>query len=143
MPIKSIDNFIVTEFGMYLKTEKGCNFNTTNKFLQNLKRITYRCLSHGCVLKDPFAGISLTMKEVERPYLTEDELKSIMEYNSSFERLTRVRDFFMFSCFTGLAYADVEKSNALKSKGMKQAIGSKPKGKKQVDVQTCLYWMCR
>jgi len=32
-----------------------------------------------------------------------------MEYNSSFERLTRVRDFFVFSCFTGLAYADVKK----------------------------------
>ena len=37
VPIKSIDHYMVTEFGMYLKTEKGCNFNTTNKFLQNLK----------------------------------------------------------------------------------------------------------
>ena len=109
VPIKSIDHYMVTEFGMYLKTEKGCNFNTTNKFLQNLKRITYRCLRHGWIVKDPFAGISLTMKEVDRPYLTEDELKSIMEYTSSFDRLTRVRDFFVFSCFTGLAYADVKK----------------------------------
>jgi site-specific recombinase XerD len=100
---------MVTEFGLYLKTEKGCSFNTTNKFLQNLKRITYRCLRHEWILKDPFAGISLTMKEVDRPYLTEDELKSIMEYTSSFDRIIRVRDFFVFSCFTGLAYADVKK----------------------------------
>jgi integrase len=49
------------------------------------------------------------MKEVDRPYLTEDELKSIMEYTSSFDRIIRVRDFFVFSCFTGLAYADVKK----------------------------------
>ena len=109
VPIKSIDHYMVTEFGLYLKTEKGCSFNTTNKFLQNLKRITYRCLRHGWILKDPFAGISLTMKEVDRPYLTEDELKSIMEYTSSFDRIIRVRDFFVFSCFTGLAYADVKK----------------------------------
>jgi site-specific recombinase XerD len=109
VPIKSIDHYMVTEFGLYLKTEKGCGFNTTNKFLQNLKRITYRCLRHGWILKDPFAGISLTMKEVDRPYLTEDELKSIMEYTSSFDRIIRVRDFFVFSCFTGLAYADVKK----------------------------------
>jgi site-specific recombinase XerD len=109
VPIKSIDHYMVTEFGLYLKTEKGCSFNTTNKFLQNLKRITYRCIRHGWILRDPFAGISLTMQEVDRPYLTEDELKSIMEYTSSFDRLIRVRDFFVFSCFTGLAYADVKK----------------------------------
>ena len=42
VPIKSIDHCMITEFGMYLKTEKSCGFNTTNKFLQNLKRITYR-----------------------------------------------------------------------------------------------------
>jgi signal peptidase I len=71
---------MVTEFGLYLKTEKGCSFNTTNKFLQNLKRITYRCLRHGWILKDPFAGISLTMKEVDRPYLTEDELKKVKSF---------------------------------------------------------------
>jgi len=109
VPIKAIDNYMVTEFGMYLKTERGCNFNTANKFLQNLKRITYRCLRHGWILKDPFVGISLTMKEVDRPYLTEEELKSIMDYSSSFDRLRRVRDFFLFSCFIGLAYADVKK----------------------------------
>jgi site-specific recombinase XerD len=32
-----------------------------------------------------------------------------MEYTSPFDRITRVRDFFVFSCFTGLAYADVKK----------------------------------
>jgi len=41
--------------------------------------------------------------------LNEDELKRLMTFNSPFERLNRVRDFFVFSCFTGLAYADVKK----------------------------------
>ncbi len=109
VPIKAIDNYMVTEFGLYLKTEKGCNYNTANKFLQNLKRITYRCLRHGWIVKDPFAGINLKMKEVDRPYLTEEELQKLMEFSSPFDRLNRVRDFFIFSCFTGLAYADVKK----------------------------------
>ncbi len=107
--IKSVDNYMVTEFAYYLKTEKGCNFNTANKFLQNLKRITFRCLQHGWIVKDPFVGISLKMKEVERPYLTEEELQKLMDFSSPFDRLNRVRDFFIFSCFTGLAYADVKK----------------------------------
>jgi hypothetical protein len=28
VPIKSVDHFMITQFAMYLKTEKGCNFNT-------------------------------------------------------------------------------------------------------------------
>ena len=109
VPIKAVDHYMITEFAMYLKTERGCNFNTANKFLQNLKRITYRCLHHGWILKDPFAGISLKMKEVDRPYLNEEELQKLMDFTSPFDRLNRVRDFFIFSCFTGLAYADVKK----------------------------------
>jgi site-specific recombinase XerD len=108
VPIKSIDHYMVTEFGLYLKTEKGCNHNTSNKFLQNVKKVTTMAIRHGWLLKDPFSGISLGMKEVVRPYLTEYELKSLMEFNSPFERLIRVRDFFVFSCFTGLAYIDVK-----------------------------------
>ena len=107
--IKSVDHYMVTQFAIYLKTEKGCNFNTANKFLQNLKRITCISLRHGWLQKDPFVDISLSMKEVDRPYLNEDELKRLMTFNSPFERLNRVRDFFVFSCFTGLAYADVKK----------------------------------
>lgn len=109
VPIKVIDNYMITQFGFYLKTEKSCSHNTTNKFLQNLKRVTYRCILHGWILKDPFAGISLKMKEVDRPYLTETELQKLMDFSSTFDRLNRVRDFFLFSCFTGLAYADVKK----------------------------------
>jgi integrase len=65
-------------------------------------------IRHGWLLKGPFSGIILGMKKVVRPYLTEYELKSLMEFNSPFERLIRVRDFFVFSCFTGLAYIDVK-----------------------------------
>lgn len=38
-----------------------------------------------------------------------EELQSIGNKSFEVERITRVRDFFLFSCYTGLAYADVEK----------------------------------
>jgi site-specific recombinase XerD len=107
--LKAVDHYMITQYSMYLKTEMGCNYNTATKFLQNLKRITCLAIRHGWLLKDPFAGISLSMKEVDRPYLTEAELKKLMEFTSPFDRLNRVRDFFIFSCFTGLAYIDVKK----------------------------------
>lgn len=48
------------------------------------------------------------MDEVDRGYLTEEEIKTIMEKQFDLERLERTRDLFIFSCFTGLAYIDVK-----------------------------------
>ena len=115
--IKAIDYHMIQQFNLYLKTEKGCNFNTATKFLQNLKRITCVCIKNGWLLKDPFASISLTLKEVDRPYLTQEELNKLLEFNSPYERLNRVCDFFIFSCYTGLAYIDVKKLKRLEIEG--------------------------
>ena len=107
--IKVIDHHMIQRFNMYLKTETGCNYNTATKFLQNLKRITCISISNGWLIKDPFVGISLSIKEVDRPYLTMEEIQRLIDYQSPFDRLNKVRDFFIFSCFTGLAYIDVKK----------------------------------
>lgn len=109
LSIKAVDYQMIQQYGIYLKTEKGCSFNTATKFLQNLKTITSISIRSGWLVKDPFNGISLTLKEVDRPYLTFEELERLMKFNSVFDRLNRVRDFFVFSCYTGLAYIDVKK----------------------------------
>ena len=44
---KAADNYMINQFSLYLKTEKGCNFNTSNKFLQNVKKITTMAIRHG------------------------------------------------------------------------------------------------
>ena len=106
--IKSVDHYMISRYAHYLKTEMACSYNTATRFLQNLKRITTLAMRHGWLAKDPFAGVNLSLKEVDRPYLTEAELNKLMEFQSPFERLNKVRDFFVFSCFTGLAYIDVK-----------------------------------
>ncbi len=107
--IKLVDRNMVTKFEHFLKVEKGCNYNTTVKYLQNFKKITKRAQYNGWLIQDPFATLKLTLKEVDRPYLTEVELLSIMEKTFPIERLAHVRDMFVFSCYTGLAYVDVHK----------------------------------
>ena len=106
--IKSVDYQMIQQYSIYLKTEKGCSFNTATKFLQNLKTITSISIRSGWLVKDPFNGISLTLKEVDRPYLSLEEIQRLIKFNSPFDRLNRVRDFFIFSCYTGLAYIDVK-----------------------------------
>ncbi len=107
--IKSVNYQMIQQFSIFLKTDKECNHNTTIKFLQNLKTVTRLSIRSGWLLKDPFNGISLTLKEVDRPYLSHEEIERLIAFNSPFDRLNRVRDFFVFSCFTGLAYIDVSK----------------------------------
>ena len=107
--IKAVDYHMIQQYNMYLKTEKGCNSNTATKFLQNLKRITCISIRNGWLLKDPFVGISMSIKEVDRPYLTMEEIQTLIDFDSNIERLKRVRDIFIFSCYTGLAYIDVKK----------------------------------
>lgn len=49
------------------------------------------------------------MKNVEREFLTAEELQQLTDTQFSAERLEHVKDIFVFCCFTGLAYADVKK----------------------------------
>jgi site-specific recombinase XerD len=59
--------------------------------------------------KDPFANFKMTLREVERIALTETELQTLAVQQFPTDRLRVVRDIFLFSCYTGLAYADVKK----------------------------------
>jgi site-specific recombinase XerD len=99
---------LVNSFFTFLKTDCGCAHNTAVKFMHNLKKIIQIIKHNGWITHDPFYGIKMKEKVVARPYLTEQELIRILEYKPKIERLSRVKDFFLFSCFTGLAYIDVK-----------------------------------
>lgn len=58
---------------------------------------------------DPFTGYKLKGKPVHRECLDANELQKIIKKKFTTSRLSQVRDFFLFSCYTGLSYADVQK----------------------------------
>lgn len=60
------------------------------------------------IAKDPFIGIKFHEKEVIREFLTMDELLTICHKEFPLERITVVRDVFIFASFTGLAFIDVQ-----------------------------------
>ena len=66
-------------------------------------------MRNGWLQKDPFLGFIMSKKEVERTALTEYELEILSTKKISIERLSIVKDIFLFSCYSGLAYADVQK----------------------------------
>lgn len=107
--IRNIDHEFIDGFDFYLHTSKDNDTNTASKHLKNLGKIVRICLRNKWIITDPFFGYKLKSKLVQREYLTADELQNIAGKKYSTARLTQVRDFFLFSCYTGLSYADVQK----------------------------------
>lgn len=107
--INELDYEFITEYEFWLKSTRKCDHNTTIKYLSNFRKIVNRCIRNGWLLRDPFFGFKMTKREVDRTALTETELQAIGSKSFASERLANVRDIFLFSCYSGLAYADVKK----------------------------------
>ena len=108
LPLAEVNGELVRAFEFYLKTEKECQQNTVIRYMKCLKKITNLALANEWIAKDPFIGIKFHEKEVIREFLTMDELLTIYHKEFSLERITVVRDVFIFAAFTGLAFIDVQ-----------------------------------
>ncbi|WP_243397020.1 site-specific integrase [Flagellimonas pacifica] len=108
--VKKVDLKFINRFEHFLRrTLKNCGQNTVTKYVTNLKKIMRICYANGWISKDPFYHWKAKWKKVEHDILNERELKSIMEKDLPSKRLDQVRDIFVFCCFTGLSYIDVQK----------------------------------
>lgn len=107
--IRKINYDFISDLEFYLKTEKKCDHNTVMKYLGDFKKIILLAVKKQWLQQDPFFGYELTRKEVVKEFLVEEELEAITSKQFATERLIVVRDIFLFSCYTGLAYADVQK----------------------------------
>ncbi|MBE9585930.1 site-specific integrase [Mucilaginibacter sp. JRF] len=107
--ISMIDHEFITSYDYYLRSVRRCANNSVVKYLKNFKKIIRICIANGWLDKDPFINYKAKIKEVKRDYLTIDEIRLIRNKNFKSERINQIRDIFLFSCFTGLAYADVKK----------------------------------
>jgi site-specific recombinase XerD len=109
MDIKKLDFEFVSQYEFWLKSVRNCNHNTSIKYISNFRKIVNRCIRSGWLDRDPFVGFKMTKREVIPEFLTEHELNIIATKKFGSERLKQIRDVFLFCCYTGLAFADVEK----------------------------------
>jgi site-specific recombinase XerD len=107
--IKKLDHYFIEQYAFWLKTVRKCNHNTTMKYLANFKKVVLICVKNKWLPGDPFTNFKLTKKVISRDPLNQFELERMVVKDFGNERLNNVRDIFVFSCCTGLAYADVKK----------------------------------
>jgi site-specific recombinase XerD len=107
LDIRKLNYEFISQYAFWLKSVRKCQHNSAMKYLTYFKKTVLLCVKYGWLKSDPFAGYSLNRKEVEKPYLTEDELDRVISKDLS-TRLGNVRDIFIFCCYTGLAYIDAK-----------------------------------
>lgn len=107
IPLARLKYSFIVDFEHYFKTVRKCNNNSTYKYLKNMRKVINLAIRNEWLDKDPFAKYKTKLIEVKRECLNKEELKSLENLKLTFPRLEVVRDIFVFSCYTGLAYIDV------------------------------------
>lgn len=113
--IEKINGSYIYNFESYLKFESeykgklGIKNNSIVKYFKNLKTICNYAVKMDLIPKNPFNKYTGKINVTEATFLTHEELLRIEEKIFSVERLERVKDIFLFSCYTGYAPVDALK----------------------------------
>ena len=97
----------LSNFDNYLRVEYNMANNHAMKIRQKLRTIYKVAIDNGWGSKNPFSTVKIHFDPVERDVLTKSELPALIQTDMIFDRLEKMRDVFVFACFTGLAHCDV------------------------------------
>ena len=112
LPISKINGSYVFNFENFLKFESnhngviGIKNNTIVKYFNNLKTILNYGIKMDIVEKNPFNKYDGKISVSDATFLTVEELQRIEQKTFTIERLDKVKDIFLFSCYTGYAPVD-------------------------------------
>ena len=107
--LDELDFQFITNYEVYLKAEIKNMHNTVSKSVSFLKRIIRYSIHNGWLDKDPFMSFRCPYKDPDRDFLSQDELETLQQKSLVVNRLAIVRDMYVFSCYTGLPFSDIEK----------------------------------
>ncbi|TXD83472.1 site-specific integrase [Subsaximicrobium wynnwilliamsii] len=112
--LKQMDYKFICDFERFLHAyypkghKREMTHNTVMKHIQRLRKMVTLAYHLEWLDKDPFIRWKMTFEKKERDFLTTNELSNLETYDFPIERLERVRDLFLFSCYTGISYVDVK-----------------------------------
>lgn len=104
---KELTYIVIHDFDVYLKTVLQLKANSATKTLKFFKTVIIFAQKSGKMTHDPFMNFRFQAEKVDRGFLTDEEIQCMMKKTFDIPRLEQVRDIFIFSCFSGLAYIDM------------------------------------
>lgn len=126
--LQELDYNFVLKFENFLRIvkpkhyQKNLQHNAVMKHIQRLKKMISLANRMEWIDKNPFVKFQSTLEPREREFLSAEDLFKIENINLKLERLERVRDLFVFSCYTGISYGDL---NLLKPENLTIGINGK------------------
>ena len=113
--LKQLNYEFVTDFEHFLRNYRNSkkqqlmlSNNGVMKHLERFKKMINLAVKLEWMHKNPFNQFQLKYQKYDRAYLNERELELLESTDFTSERLQRVKDCFVFSCYTGLSYVDVK-----------------------------------
>jgi site-specific recombinase XerD len=112
--LKQLNYRFIIDFERFLRNyspsskRKALGNNGVMKHLERFKKMIHFAIKLEWLVKNPFGQFQLKFDRYDRQYLSERELELIENTYFNSQRLERVKDIFIFSCYTGLSYIDVK-----------------------------------
>lgn len=107
IPINEVTPAFLDNFYIYIRNTHKSAHNNAMKTMQRLRKIFYFAKNTGLNIPDPFWNFNINFESAERGFLTQKEIDTIQNKQFATKRVEQVRDLFIFSCYTGLAYIDI------------------------------------
>lgn len=104
IPFSQVDKKFCLDFKEYLLKNVGPN--TAHTYFSRLKAMLNKAVAREIIVKNPSQFIQIKKEEVEKEFLTAEEIKKLIDTPSPNEQTKRA---FLFSCFTGLRFSDIQK----------------------------------
>jgi len=99
-------NFL-DDYEYFLKTEKKLQQSTLNKAIQRFRKVLKYAIAEDYLNKDPFILFRYKTVKKEVIFLSVDELQKLENHHFKITRMEKVKDLFIFCCYTGLAYKEM------------------------------------
>lgn len=109
MAFRELTSDFIREFDFFLRIDKECTHNTVWVYTMPIIALAELAIKKGLIRKSPFEDYEISMEETDRSYLLKDDVEKVMLLKPSKPQYELVKDLFIFSCFTGLSYIDIQK----------------------------------
>jgi site-specific recombinase XerD len=107
-PLFKVDAHFLQEYYQYLRSVRIIGNNTAVKYLSFLKTLLMPVIQNGTIRQDPFRQVKFKIKTVSKGFLTDEEIDLLVKVRLGSMDLIRIRDQYLFCCYTGLAYCDLK-----------------------------------
>nr|WP_315246566.1 phage integrase SAM-like domain-containing protein [uncultured Flavobacterium sp.] len=105
--VYNLESFL--KYDSSFKGKTGIQNNSVVKYMRMYKTACKYSIRMGIIDKDPFNVYDGKLHVTDAIFLTQEELNLIENKKFSVKRLEKVKDVFLFSCYTG--YAPVDAAN--------------------------------